>query len=112
MVCYCIPSDASPSIRTSFPDNSSYTFHWIVLKLGGQLEHVAVQRILFRGYISLNDIFITLLKDFFSDLTSFLDNSSNSFHPIELKHGGQLDCNVVQRIFISRLHYTKVYLIE
>ena len=33
-------------VHTSFPDNS-YSFHRIVLKLGGHLDHEVVQRILF-----------------------------------------------------------------
>ena len=37
-------------VLSSFPDNSSYSFHWIALKLGGQLDHEMVQRLLFRGY--------------------------------------------------------------
>ena len=36
----------SMSVRTSFPDNSSYSFHRITLKLGGKLDLEVVQRIL------------------------------------------------------------------
>ena len=35
---------------TSFPDNFSYSFHRMRLKLNGQLDYEVVQRILFRGY--------------------------------------------------------------
>ena len=35
------------SVHTSFLDNSSCSFQWIVLKLGGQLDHEMVQCILF-----------------------------------------------------------------
>ena len=31
----------------SFPENSSYSFHWIALKLGGQFDHEMIQRIMF-----------------------------------------------------------------
>ena len=55
-------------VSTLFPDNSSYSFHQIALKPGGQLDHEAVQQILFRGYstpnfdrvITLFDLFLTL----------------------------------------------------
>ena len=50
------------------------------------------------GYSAPNfDRVITLFKDF-SDLSLFLDNSSYSFHPIVLKHGGQLDFEMMQGI--------------
>ena len=39
---------------TLFLDNSSYSFHRILLKLGGQLDHEVVQCILFQGYSTLN----------------------------------------------------------
>ena len=88
------------SVRTSFPDNS-YSFHQIVLKLGGLLDHEMVQRILIRGYSTPNfDKVVTLLKDF-SVLTLFLDNESFSFHPIGFQHGGQLDYEVMQRILFQ-----------
>ena len=44
----------------------------------------------------------------FQTLTSFPDNASYSFHPIRLKHGGQLDYEVMQCIvfrgYSSRVH--------
>ena len=33
---------------------SSFSFHWIGMKLGGQLDHTVVQCILFRGYSTPN----------------------------------------------------------
>ena len=48
--CYGIPSIVCSSVRTCFPDNSSYSFHWIMLKLCGQLDHEVLQRIFFQGY--------------------------------------------------------------
>ena len=39
---------------TLLPDNSSYSFHPIVLKHVGQLDYEAMQRILFQGYSTLN----------------------------------------------------------
>ena len=54
-----------PSVRTLFLDNSSYSFHRVALKLGGQLDHEVVQGILFQGYSTPNfDRLITLCKDF------------------------------------------------
>ena len=42
---------------------------------------------------------------FFSDLTLFPGNFSYSFHPIGLKHGGQVDYEVMQRIcFEATVH--------
>ena len=62
-------------VRTWFPDNSSYSFHRIMLKLGGKLDHEVIQHILFQGYSTPNfDRVIKLLNDF-SDLTLFLHNS-------------------------------------
>ena len=50
-----------PHIRTSFPDNSSYSFRRIMLKLGGQTDH----EVLFRGYSTPHfDRIITLLTIF------------------------------------------------
>ena len=37
-----------------FPDKSFYSLHRIALKLGRQLDHEVVQRMLFRGYSMLN----------------------------------------------------------
>ena len=54
-----------PSIRILFMDNSSYSFHQVVLKLGGQLDHELVWRILFRGYSTPNFDRIIMLKQFF-----------------------------------------------
>ena len=54
------PVSVCPSVHTLFPDNSSYTFDWIALKLAGQLDHDMVQWILFRGYSTPNDSIITL----------------------------------------------------
>ena len=57
-----IPSSVHPSVCISFLDNS-YSFHWVALKLKGQLDH---EHILFRGYGTPNfDRVITLFKDFF-----------------------------------------------
>ena len=39
---------------TLFLDNSSYSFHPILFKLGGQLDHEMVQCILFQGYSAPN----------------------------------------------------------
>ena len=62
------PVSIRQSIRTSFPDNSSQSFHRITLKLGGQLE--MVQCILFRDYSIPNfDSVIILFNDFFLTLT-------------------------------------------
>ena len=44
---YGIPSSVCPSVCTLLPDNSSYSFHWIALKLTGSLDHEVVQRIYF-----------------------------------------------------------------
>ena len=52
-------------------------------------------------------IVITLFKGF-SDLTLFPDNSY-SFHPIRLKHGGQLDCEVMQYILFQGYSTPKFY---
>ena len=92
-----------PSICTSFLDNSSYSIHQVVLKLGGQLNYEVVQCIilLFRGYSAPNfDRDITRFKQFFR-LDFFLDNSSYSFHLIGLKHGGQIDHEVMQNILFQ-----------
>ena len=86
------------SVHTSFLDNSSYSFHRITLKLGGQLNHEAVQRIFFRSYSSPNFDSVFTFFNHFSDLTLFPDNSSYSFHPIGLKHGGKLGYEVMQSI--------------
>ena len=53
---------------------------------------VTVHQILIRVF--------SLLKDF-SDLTLFLDIFSYSFHPTGLKHGGELDYEVMQRVVLS-----------
>ena len=54
-----------PSVHNLFLDNSSYSFHRIALKLGGQLDHEVVQLILFQGYSTPNfDRLITFCKDF------------------------------------------------
>ena len=42
------------SVHTSFLDNSSYNFHQITLKLGGQLHLNVLQSILFQGYRTRN----------------------------------------------------------
>ena len=69
------PVSVRPSVHTSFPDNSSYSFHRIALKLDGQLDHEMVQRILFRVYSTLNfDKVITLFNDFFLLLILFPEN--------------------------------------
>ena len=67
---YGIPSGVCPSVRTLFPDNS-YSFHPIVLKLGGQLDHEVIQCILFRDYSTPNKVisFLTIFQTFL-----FLDN--------------------------------------
>ena len=82
-------------------DNSSYSFHQVVLKLGGQSDHELVWRILFRGYRTPNFDRIIMLLNNFSELTLFLDNSSYSFHLIELKHSGQLEYEYMQRILFQ-----------
>ena len=41
------PVSIRPSVRISFPDNSSFSFHQIALKFGGQLDYEGIQRILF-----------------------------------------------------------------
>ena len=43
---YGIPFRVCSFVRTSFPDNSSYSFHQIPLKLGGQLNQEVMQCIL------------------------------------------------------------------
>ena len=89
--CYGVPSSICPSVHTLFPDNSSYSFHWITLKLGGLLDQEVSQ-------VALHHILrvIAFFKDFFV-CTLFLDNSY-SFHSIVLKLGEQLDHEMVQRI--------------
>ena len=42
-----------------------------------------------------------MLFNDFSDLTLFLDNSFYNFHPVRLKHGGQLDYEVMQCILFQ-----------
>ena len=93
---YGIPSSVCPSIRTWFLDNSSYSFHQITLKLGGQLDYGVVQRILFRG-----DSTPDFDKSYYYFLTicwtlTLFQNNSYSFNPIKLKHGGQLNYEVLQ----------------
>ena len=44
---YDISSGVCPFVCTSFGDNSSYSFHRIALKLGGQFDHEVIQGILF-----------------------------------------------------------------
>ena len=59
------------SVRSLFPDNSFYSFHWNTSKLGGQLGYEVVQHILFWGFSIPNfDWAITLFNNF-SDLTLF-----------------------------------------
>ena len=69
---------------TLFPDNSSYSFHWITLKLGGCLNHEVEQRVLFRGYSTLNfDTVITLVQRFFRTCLCFWITP-----PTVLQHNG------------------------
>ena len=97
-----------PSVHTSFTDNSPYSFHWIALKLGGQLDHEVLRRILFEVTVYQISIVI-MLFNYFLDMTLFPDNSSCSFHLNGLKHGGQLDYEVMRCILILRLGYTKFW---
>ena len=62
-----------------FPNNSSYSFHRIGLKLGGQLDH---KRLLFQGYStpSFDRVNTILLFKEFSDMAWFSDNSCYSLH--------------------------------
>ena len=48
------PVSVCPSVCASSLDNSSYSFHQIVLKLGEQLDNEVVQGILFQGYSTPN----------------------------------------------------------
>ena len=70
------------------------------LKLGGQLAHEMIQRILWK--IKVPQILkkeSSLFKGF-SDMTLFPDESYYSFHQMRLKLVGQLDYEVVQgRLF-------------
>ena len=77
------PSHNVGLVRASFPDNSSYSFHRIALRLGGQSDYDVVQPILCQMVIE-SLCFLTI----FLDLTLFPDNFSYSFHPAELEHGG------------------------
>ena len=54
------PLSVRPSVRTLFPDNSSYSCHRIALRFGGQLNHEVVHRILFRE-VTVHQILIELL---------------------------------------------------
>ena len=91
-----------PSVRTLFQDNSSHSLNQISLKLVRHLDHEVVQHILFWGYGSSNcdRLLVDTLFNNFSDLTLFSDNFSNSFNPIMLKHGGQLDYEPMQRMLL------------
>ena len=95
---YGIPQGGCLFLHISLLDNSSYSFHWITLKLGGQIDHEVVHCILFRGYSTPNFDRVPIFFEDFPDLTLFQDNS-NSFYLIRLKHSGKLDYEVIQRIF-------------
>ena len=62
------PVSVHPSVSASSPDNSSYSVHRIALKLGGQLNHEVVQRILIRGYAAQN--FDRVIRLFRNDFVS------------------------------------------
>ena len=64
---------------TSFPTNSYYSFHRIGIKVGGQLDHEVIQRMLFRGYSTPNFNRDIALFNEFPDIFWFPDNSSYSF---------------------------------
>ena len=79
-------SEVCPSVRPSvigilFQDSSSYRFHWILLKLSGQLDLKVVQHISFQGFSRPNFDRVVM---FFNDFSDF-DFVS---HPEKLKiHG-------------------------
>ena len=57
-----------------------------------------VQHTLFQGYSTPKFGRVITPFNNISDWTLFPGNSSYSFHSIGLKHGGQLDYEVMQRI--------------
>ena len=56
-----------PSFQTLFLDNSFYSFNWIALKRGGELDNKVIQHILFRGYSTSNFERVIMLFNDFSD---------------------------------------------
>ena len=82
---------------TSFPYNGSNSFSnqnktwYLVRKWCGP-------GLLFRGYKILAGVLLHLR---FVNFPSFLDNSSNSFHPFKIKLGRDLDYELEQRILFQ-----------
>ena len=74
--CLSVHPFVNPSIHLHFISGFILQFSSITLKLGGQLDHEVIQRMLFRSYSTPNFAgVISLFKDF-SALTLFLNNSS------------------------------------
>ena len=82
------------SVRTYIPDNSSYSFHRTVFKLGGSKVMRWYSIHCFK--VTVHQILVELLHLLTIFRLDFV--SSYSFHSVGLKHGGQLDYEVMQRI--------------
>ena len=121
-ILYTPPVSVLPSVRSSFPDNSSYSFHRIALKHGEQFDYEVMQHILFRDYSTSTFDSCSVLKIiqawFPFVLTPPLAFTWSSCYLLDRekktkrsKRKLQPDYSTIFHI-LSRLQFKKIYLIQ